>query len=115
MSAQNTALLQHLASGSDIPLDDWLNLVSIMRERRNRILGADLFLDPAMSIFVALGRDANLGGMPLEALVRATGVSQDVTRRWLLILMDRGFVEEFPGRRFRLSNDGRARLQQIYS
>ena len=56
MSAQNPALLQHLASGSDIPLGDWLNLVSIMRERRNRILGADLFHDPSMAIFVALGR-----------------------------------------------------------
>lgn len=115
MSAQNPALLQHLASGSDIPLDDWLNLVSIMRERRNRILGADLFHDPAMSILVTLGRDANLGGLPLEALVRASGVSQDVTHRWLLILMDRGFVEESPGKRFKLSTDGKARLQQIYS
>lgn len=115
MSAQSQALLQHLASGPDIPLDDWLNLVSIMRERRNQLVGADLFHDPAMSIFVALGRDAHIGGLPLEALVRATGVSQDVTRRWILILMDRGFVEELPGKRFKLSTDGRARLQQVYS
>ncbi len=115
MSAQKPALFQDLACGSDIPLDDWLNLVSIMRERRNRILGADLFLDPAMSIFVALGRVANMGGLPLETLVRATGVSQDVTHRWLLILLDRGFVDELPGKRFKLSTDGRARLQQIYS
>lgn len=115
MRAQNPTILQHLAIGPDIPLDDWLNLVSIMRERRDRLLGADLFHDPAMSIFVALGRDAHMGGLPLEALVRATGVSQDVTRRWLLILIDRGFVAELAGKRFKLSTDGRARLQQVYS
>lgn len=115
MRALNPALLRHLASGPDIPLDDWLNLVSIMRERRNRILGADLFHDPAMAILLALGRDAHGGGLPLVALVSATGVSLDVARRLALILIERGFVEVLQGKHFKLTTDGRARLQQSYS
>lgn len=115
MSRSKPALLTHLASDTDIPLDGWLNLIRIARERRDRAFGADLFRDPAMSIILLLGRDANKAGLPFEFLAGAAGVSPDATRRWLMILVDRGIVEALPGDRFKLSDDGRARLQSIYS
>lgn len=62
MSSSKPALPTHLISDTDIPLDDWLNLVRIVRERRDRVFGADLFHDPAMSILVLLGREASKGG-----------------------------------------------------
>jgi DNA-binding IclR family transcriptional regulator len=68
-----------------------------------------------MAIFVLLGRDANKAGLPFETLVDAAEVSPNVTRRWLLVLIERGFVEELPGNRFKLSADGRARLKSVYS
>lgn len=115
MSARNQELLHQMTSGPDISLDDWLNMVSIFRERRNRMFGADLFLDPAMAIFAALGRDANRAGLPLDVLSDAAGVSPSLTRRWLMILIERRYVEELEGMRFKLTADARARLQEIYS
>jgi hypothetical protein len=114
MSAQRSNLFQHIASPSEIPLNEWLNLVSIARERRIRLFGADLCNDVVQAIFVTLGRDVHAEGLPIEGLVKATGASLDVTRRWLSILTSRNHLEELGGG-FKLSSDGRARLQQIYS
>ncbi|GAA4764454.1 hypothetical protein [Novosphingobium ginsenosidimutans] len=115
MSSSKPALPTHLISDTDIPLDDWLNLVRIVRERRDRVFGADLFHDPAMSILVLLGREASKGGLPFEIIAGAARLSSEAARRWLLILVDRGFIEAMHADRFKLSADGRARLESVYS
>lgn len=115
MSAQQSALFQHIVGRSEMPLDDWLNLTVIVRERRRRHFGADFLHDPPWAVLVTLARDANAGGLPIEALVSATGVSHEATRRWLEALLSRGFIEQQENQLFTLSSDSRARLNQIYS
>jgi hypothetical protein len=115
MSVQRSDLFQPIASPADIPLDDWLSLVAMVRERRNRLFGAELCNDVVQAIFVTLGRSAHAGGLPIKSIVDATGASEALTSRWLSILAGRNLVDELPGNWFKLSDDGRARLQQIYS
>lgn len=115
MSAQESAIFQHAADRYGMSLDDWFNLTIIVRERRRRHFGADFLHDPPWAILVTLARDVNVGGLPLEALANATGVSRETTRRWLGALLSSGFIEQQENQLFTISSDSRARLKQIYS
>jgi hypothetical protein len=100
---------------SELPLNDWLNLSGLVRERRNRLFGEDLFLDPAWAILLMLGKTCNYPGAKLQSLNAATGFPIESLRRWIAVLVDRGFVEMTGEDLFALSEDGRDRLGQVYS
>lgn len=115
MDLEEPSPLKRLAQVTDIELDDWLKLISIIWERRKHAFGADLFYDPAGAILVALGLEANREGLALKDLIVAAGMSGETTSRWLQILIGRGFVMSMPGNRFVLTDQGRAGLQQVFS
>lgn len=115
MEAQSSTNWRQVLSDSGIDLDAWLNLANIMRERRNRLLGADMFHDPSWAIVLVLGRDVHADGVALDQIARDSGSSPQITARWLDIMIARGLVEELPEKRFIISTGGREKLRQVYS
>jgi hypothetical protein len=115
MTDRRPIMPQQVGSGSDLPLDDWLNLASIMRQRRSRLIGEDLFIDPAWGIFLALGRSENQAGLSFNALVNAAGQSAESTCRWVTVLMKRKLVKRVGDDLFVLSVEGMDRLQRIFA
>ncbi len=106
-----------LISGEDpaqgTPVNSWLDFARSTREMRSKIYGADLFSDPAWDIMLYLGGDARTGGADFDEVRRAVGLSFDLTRRWLAILVEHGHVEELGAKRFRMTRSARQSLPRI--
>lgn len=115
MNDRRPSISGQIGSGADLPLDDWLNLASIMRKRRARLIGDDLFIDPAWAIILALGRAENRAGLDFSALVEETGQSATTTSRWLSVMKQRGLIVESSTASFVLSDDGIGRLRQVFA
>lgn len=98
----------------DAQLNMWVRGILAMRKRRSASFGADLFSDQSWDLILLLAI-APAAGMTRSELASVCERSDEITRRWLGILIERNFVEEAEDLRCRLTAHTLGLLQSILS
>jgi hypothetical protein len=94
-------------------IDAWADLAKHLRRRRSSIFGADLFNDPAWDIILLLAHSSNSSGLTLSIISAQIDRSEESSRRWLEILVERGHVEKDGPKTYRLAAITRHGLTQL--
>ena len=112
-----TAIFFPLSGECDNPdshLSIWVSGILAMRQRRKDTFGADLFSDQSWDLILLLAI-ASAEGMTRSELASACERSDEMTRRWLGILMERNLTEESVALRYRLTANAREMLRSVMS
>lgn len=91
-------------------LEQWARGVLAFRQRRAEQFGSDLFCGNAWDLLLNLAI-APQAGLTRSELTAKSRCSDESARRWLVVLVHRGFVEEGLDLRYRLTDSGFEKLK----
>lgn len=112
MAKANVFPLREECETLDAQLRMWVKGILAMRKRRRTSFGDDLFSDQSWDLILLLAI-APAVGMTRSELATACNRSDEMTRRWLGILIERNFVEESVDGRYLLTANAVHLLQSI--
>lgn len=95
-----------------------IDAILSMRRKRDSLFGSDLFGDQAWDILLILFATSNRGlGLSLDTLTSKLSGSPEVTKRWLLVLIERGYASASPSipTVYQLTEAGKRKMRIMHS
>lgn len=95
-----------------------IDAILSMRRKRDSLFGSDLFGDQAWDILLILFATSNRGlGLSLDTLTSKLSGSPEVTKRWLLVLIERGYASASPSipTVYQLTEVGKRKMRIMHS